>query len=136
MRRPDWPVHLDALIRAMSGRRFAYGSFDCCLFAADAVLAITGTDPAAGMRDYTGRRAALEILKREGGLVRLVSRLLSTDPIPAARAQRGDIVYCVRSDVASERGSLGVCIGINAAFVASTGLAFHPRTVADCGWHV
>jgi hypothetical protein len=46
----DWPQRLVAAIEAARGRPFSWGAMDCCLFAADVVLAMTGVDYAAGFR--------------------------------------------------------------------------------------
>ena len=132
MRVLDWRVRLDACIAAASGRRFRYGGHDCCLFAADVVLALTGRDPAAELRGYGGRRQALEILKREGGFVPMVSRLMGAEPIPGALASRGDVVF----GHPIGEGALGVCLGRTVAFPAASGLAFAPRLVIDCAWRV
>lgn len=132
MRHPDWPMRLDAAVRAATGRRFRYGSHDCCLFAADVVLALTGSDPAAELRGYRGRRQALQILAREGGLIPLVSRVLDIAPQSAAMAARGDVVF----GCPIREGAIGVCLGRLVAFAGPDGLSFHPRAVASLAWRV
>ena len=133
MRLPDWPARLDALIAAASGRRFRYGVFDCCLFAADAALAITGVDHAGPLRGYRGRRQAHAILKQAGGIAQLVTDRLGRGPIEAAQAQRGDVLLAYLSNGAP---ALGICLGRLIAFPSSEGLAFHPLTVAHCAWRI
>lgn len=132
MRCADWPARLDAAVRAAAGRRFRYGSFDCCLFAADVVCAITGVDPAADLRGYHGRRAALRILAREGGLIPLVSRVLDRGPEHGSVAGRGDVVF--GSPI--REGAIGVCLGRQIAFAGPEGLSFHPRVIAALAWRI
>lgn len=132
MRFPDWPSRLDDVIRAASERRFRYGYHDCCLFAADVVLALTGRDPAAELRGYRGRRQAIQILAREGGLVPLVSRVLDCAPVHAAMAAKGDVVF--GSPI--REGAIGVCVGRLVAFAGVDGLSLHPRAVAALAWRV
>ena len=45
-----WPEHLIAFLSERRGRPFAWGSNDCCLFAADWIRTATGYDPAAKVR--------------------------------------------------------------------------------------
>lgn len=132
MRVQDWRQQLEACVARAAARRFRYGGHDCCLFAADVVLALTGRDVAADLRGYRGRRQALEILSREGGFVPMVSRLMGSEPIQGALATRGDVVF--GHPIAA--GALGVCLGRTVAFPASEGLAFAPRLVIECAWRV
>lgn len=91
MRFEDWPQRLDAEIERARSREFAYGAHDCCLFAADIVLAITGVDPAAHLRGYTCAIAAARIVAAHGSIEALASSLLG-EPVSPKSAQRGDIV--------------------------------------------
>jgi hypothetical protein len=51
-RLPDWPEQLAAFIEARRDMPFDWAVNDCCVLAADAVLAMTGRDFLA---DYRGR---------------------------------------------------------------------------------
>lgn len=69
MRLRNWPSRFAALVDRARATPFAWGSHDCCLWAASATLAITGTDPGAHLRHtYFTSRAALHILESIGGL--------------------------------------------------------------------
>lgn len=69
---------------------FTWGQFDCVMWAADAVLAVTGHDFAAGMRGtYSTEREALRLVQQHGGLQALVTDRL--DPWHVALARCGDI---------------------------------------------
>ena len=131
MRHPDWPGRLDAVVSAAARRRFRYGDFDCCLFAADVVNAITGVDRAAELRGYRSRRQALVILERAGGFVPLVTRLLGP-AIPAAQAGRGDVIF----GYPIVDGAVGVCLGRSVAFAGPKGVSFYPRSVAALAWRI
>lgn len=101
---------------------FKWASNDCALFAADAVNAITGDDPAAEYRGYSDEREALRIIKEAGGLRALVD--LPEKPI--GFAQRGDVVLALIEG----RETLGVCIGGEYAAPGVDGLVFRPMTEA------
>lgn len=111
IRYPDWEDRLAAYLEGVSGKPFAWGKLDCALFAAGAILAQTGVDPAASFRGrYRSQASAFRAVKRAGfDSVRAVLSSM-TPEIPPAFARRGDIV-------ADGNGSLGVCIGQDALFV-------------------
>ena len=67
MKHPDWHVRLDTFIRENLLTPFEWGKFDCCLFVADAVEAMTGTDFAAPFRGrYTTATGSARALKKYG----------------------------------------------------------------------
>lgn len=51
-RRPDAEARLQSLVTRRLGTPFAWGCFDCGLFAAEAALAVSGQDPAADLRGH------------------------------------------------------------------------------------
>ncbi|GAB5378959.1 MAG: hypothetical protein Alis3KO_01060 [Aliiglaciecola sp.] len=54
---------LNQYIRENQHREFAWGTFDCCMFACDAVLALTDIDPAPQYRNqYTTQFGATRML--------------------------------------------------------------------------
>ena len=58
-RRPDWNAALRGYIDGCRAKPFVWGRFDCALFAADAVRAMTGANIAADLRGrYTSARTA------------------------------------------------------------------------------
>lgn len=64
----DWQTKLALFIKNSKKRDFVWGEFDCCLFAADAVLLITGRDYAEPFRGrYTTKIGAARALKNYGG---------------------------------------------------------------------
>lgn len=66
-RLPDWRARLTVYVTASPAPVFAYGRHDCALFAAGAVMAMTGQDFAAGYRGrYTTLRGGLCMLRRAG----------------------------------------------------------------------
>lgn len=66
-RLPDWDIRAARWFRTVARRPFAWGSNDCALFCAGAVLAMTGVDLAAEWRGAYGSEAeARDILKHLG----------------------------------------------------------------------
>lgn len=69
---------LAAFLRAGGARPFAWGVQDCCLWAADWVLAATGRDPAAGWRGrYLTALGAARLVTRRGGFEAHVAACLA-----------------------------------------------------------
>jgi hypothetical protein len=119
------------LTRFIEDRRrtpFAWGSNDCCLFAADWVLAATGRDIASDYRGrYSSALSALRFVKDGGGVEAMLERAGGQSVHPSL-ARRGDVIA---RDVGSGTG-LGVCIGALAAFVAEDGLRFVDFAQGSC----
>jgi len=87
----DWPERLAALFAASAARPFEWGRFDCCLFAADAVQAVTGHDPAADLRGrYRSKLGAARVLGRFGGVAGVAAARAGLE-VPPAMAQPGDV---------------------------------------------
>jgi hypothetical protein len=119
MRLPDWESRFAELVTAVQGARFAWGKFDCCTFAADAVQAVRGDDPLAPVRgSYADLRSAWKLITERGGLREAVAGVLGAPMENAACAGRGDIVL-VNVD---RYPALGVVIGQSALAPLSIGL--------------
>jgi hypothetical protein len=87
----DWPERLAALFAARAQQPFEWGVHDCCMFAADAVLAVTGHDPAADLRgQYSTETGAVRVLRRHDGLAG-VAIARAGRVVPVALAQPGDV---------------------------------------------
>lgn len=112
----DWEERLGLFIAENRERRFAWGEWDCILFACAAVEAMTGTDPASEYRgrydDAKGAALALRVLGK-GTLVKTIDATFPHRPL--GKAQRGDIVLF--------RGSAGICMGAFGLFVGEDALA-------------
>ncbi|MBB5684286.1 DUF6950 family protein [Sphingobium boeckii] len=110
MRIGTWERALADYLRAMESVVFSFGEADCALFAAGAVLAMTGNDPAKAFRGrYKSHASAVRALRQigAGDLESTIDSLFEVKP--PAFAQRGDLVW--------EGESVGVCIGADALFV-------------------
>ncbi len=130
----DWPRRLDAAIEAARARHFSWSEgHDCCLFAADVVLALTGRDFAESFRGrYSTRAEAVALLGARGGLEAVVTSYLG-QPLPTALlARRGDVVMVETP----EGRALGVSVGGKAACAGPQGLTFVPMAGWLSGWRV
>ena len=130
-RSPDWPTRLVEYIEQSRSVPFAYGSHDCCQFAAKAVAALTGEDPAAAW-NYTSETGAARLIAKAGSLEALITEAMG-EPIHPSQAGRGDVVL---ADL--ELGpTVGVCLGRTCAFAADpVGVVFRPRSAARMAWRV
>lgn len=91
-RLPEWSQRLRAYMAATVGRPFAWGTHDCLMFAAGAVEAQTGVDPAARWRGkYRSQRGAEALLKRLGHADALAAVASHLPEIPQAWAHVGDL---------------------------------------------
>lgn len=127
----DWHARLILLIESRRSLAFAWGSNDCCLWVADAVLAMTGHDPAVDLRGtYCTARGATSALRRVGGLEGAGARCGA--PIAALCAATGDIGLVHDS----ARGVLAVCAGEVWLVISRAGLAMLPLQSVQKSWRV
>jgi hypothetical protein len=132
-RLPDWHARLVALIEMRKTEPFSWGVNDCCLWAADAVMAMTGHDPAAGIRGtYSTARGAALALRRIGGMAGAGARCGAE--IPPLCAQVGDVGIVSSDDSPRESGA--VCIGEHWLVVVKRGLGLVELHAARKAWRV
>lgn len=138
-RRSTWEADLSAYIASVRDSRFEWGALDCAMFAAGAVIAITGVDPVEVYRGkYSTELGAAKALKKygTGDLKSTLDSMFEARPI--GRLQRGDLVW--------SGDAVGVCVGDYALFVGRTetvdgqevaeGLIRIPRAEWAGGWRV
>jgi hypothetical protein len=126
-----WRQRLGVLIQDRMTNPFAWGSQDCCLWAADCVLAVSGVDYAAPFRGRYGTAAgALDMLREAGGIEALADQV--GPRIPVMMAAFGDIGLVRLED----RQLLAVCAGEVWLAPAAAGLAARPLPEASIAWRV
>lgn len=130
---PGWETALHDYIAALSGAVFNWGTLDCALFAAGAVQAMTGIDPAAAYRGrYSTAGGATRALKRYGAGSLEATIAQQFGEIQIGFARRGDLVLV--------DGMVGVCVGADAVFIGEAdgepGLVRFPRASWARAWAV
>lgn len=108
----DWEDRLRTYLDRVRDDKFAWGTHDCALFAANCVRAQTGIDPAEAFRGtYDSARGAAEALRQhgQGTLLKTVTSWLGQPSCPH-HAKRGDIMM-------RDRMTTGVCVGQYSWFV-------------------
>lgn len=128
----DWQIRFEAFIASRQSVPFVWGANDCALFAADAVCAITGQDPAPpGLRAHRTEKQALRALERHGGLHSIATAALG-QPVAASQASVGDIVLVK----VGKRDALAVCNGQTAFGPSAHGLVAVGMETASLAWRV
>lgn len=132
MRVNNWESILYAQIESFNAKKFAWGTHDCCTFAADCVKAITGTDKMASYRGgYKSALTAARKLEKAGGLEKAITAELG-DPIAPLLAQRGDVV-CFSSPLGD---TAGICVGASIAAAGLDGVTYTPINQAFKAWRI
>jgi hypothetical protein len=129
----DWQLLYEAFITQRFATPFAWGTQDCCTFAADCVLAITGVDVAhPDLRLHRTQAQAAATLARMGGVKRIATAALG--PHRGAQfASVGDVVMVTMPDPSgTPQKALAVCNGANAWVPSSLGLV--PVSLRDAIW--
>lgn len=128
----NWPSRFAELVDRARSTPFAWGSHDCCLWVASAVLAQTGGDPAREWRHgYFTQRAALRILESIGGYEG--AGALMGKPIALGLATVGDIGLVTWTDGTR---SLGVRSMTTWMCAGDHGLVHLPLDAASLAWGV
>lgn len=136
--RPAGAAHrLHALVLDRYDKPFAWGIRDCCLWAADAVYAVTLRDMACDIRgSYWSARQAARVLRDRGGLEAMVTRRMGA-PINVTEAIDGDVCLLVpqaHDRLAEAIGALGVLWRGSILAQGENGLAVHRVNCAQLWW--
>ena len=142
-RPPFWDTKLlPAFVQARKDRPFSWGSNDCCLTAADAVLAITGTDIASDFRGkYSDQASAFALIKSVTGGTTVAdaaaycaSQHGLTEWSYPLLAKRGDLV--VIADGQQLIAGFVHTDGKHAVSVNHAGMKFFPLSQITRAWKV
>lgn len=104
-RTSNWHAALEQQFNQGCALEFAWGSFDCALFACDCVRAMTGEDPAAGFRGGYSTQAEAEALGSLKEIAQAVAAEFGLSEITPSHAGRGDLVLI---DNQTAQGALAV----------------------------
>lgn len=122
----DWRARLTVYVSDCATKPYSLGSHDCALFAAGAVAAVTGTDPAAAWRGrYSTKAGGLRVLAKAGHADHIEATAALLEEIPPAFAAAGDIAVIMDEDAGSM--ALGVVQGELVYVLRETGLGLLPR---------
>jgi hypothetical protein len=93
----NWPDRLMATVERHRTAEFEWGVYDCATLFADAVQAVTGTDPLAAFRPWkTERSARMKMIK--GGWKDMKSFCRDHFPdVAPSKAGRGDLGFAAQS---------------------------------------
>ena len=131
-RLPDWQERIAHLVLARIDQPWALGVRDCCLWAADAALAVTGRDPAHAIRGrYMTPQQAQRVLRDLGGLRGIGGAGFGPQIRPAA-ALEGDVAL-VRHE---GKPMLAVCAAKAWLVVGTHGLRALPWGAPVIVWGV
>jgi hypothetical protein len=131
MRLPDWQLRFSDFGKARASMPFAWGSNDCCTFAAAAVQALTGVNPMARVPAYDSAFAAARLIEEGGGLRALATSLLGS-PVAPTMAAVGDVVLVLNEG----REALGVCNGTCVAGAGPDGVVYIGLDAALAAWKI
>jgi len=134
MKRIECWTHILDDFMAAANRPFEWGAWDCGLFSADCIQAMTGVDIAAEFRGrYSTAKGARKVMRGSiGEMMDRVSQTYGMPEIDPLLAQRGDM--CMVDSPLGD--ALGICVGSKVACTGPDGLAFVPVSSAIRAWKV
>ena len=129
----NWQARLVTYMADCRALPFQIGSHDCALFAAGAVAAMTGHDPAAEWRGrYTTHRGGLRVLRRAGFWDHIEVVATQFPEILRIEALPGDLAAINTID----GPALGVVQGAAIYVLRPDGLGLVPRNAATRAFRV
>jgi hypothetical protein len=132
MRLPDWQLRFAKFAASRQRMPFAWGSNDCCFFAADAVYAITGEDFGAAWRGRYDSAATAAITLKDCDGLRAVATFALGAEIGIGYASVGDVVLVENAG----REMLAICNGTSAIGPGANGITSIDMTAALAAWRV
>lgn len=132
-RRADWRDRLIRFLALAAAKPFAPGRHDCALFAAGAVTAMTGADPARGWRGYRSLAAGRRKLEAAGYADQVALAAAICPEIAPAFAGVGDLAVLPADEVGA---ALGVVQGPGIYCLRPSGLAVVSRLHAQRAFRV
>ncbi|MFV0678665.1 DUF6950 family protein [Variovorax sp. tm] len=130
MRLPDWQKRFAEFGQARASMPFAWGSNDCCTFAAAAVEAMTGANPMADFPVYSSEIGAARAVANVG-LQALATSVLGS-PVSPIMATVGDVVLLINEG----REMIGVCNGTTVAAPGEAGMVMLGMDAAIAAWKI
>ncbi len=133
----NWHARLVTYMADCRARPFEIGQHDCALFAAGAVQAMTGHDPAAAWRGrYTTLRGGLRVLRRAGFRDHIKVVATQFPQTPLAQALPGDLAVIDTDNGAAFGSALGVVQGEAIYVLGPDGLGLVARNAATRAFRV
>ncbi len=133
MRLPDWQERLTGYLCRCARTPYQIGDHDCALFAAGAVEAVTGIDPAADWRgQYATKTCGLRMLRLAGHADHIAATAAVLPEIDPVFAAAGDIA-CVAEDATGQL-ALGVVQGELIYVLREDGLGLVRRATMQRAW--
>lgn len=134
-RLPDWPERMIELVDARRTLPFAWGTQDCCTFAADVTLAMTGRDLWAPYRGTYATEEEAERVVGPAGLEVFIEQLMASagaTEVAIPEAQRGDWVLITVGNMPL----VGVVLGAHIAAPGQGGVTLVPLRRATRAWAI
>jgi hypothetical protein len=132
----DWQERLKLFLTVNRQRPFRWGSWDCCLFACNAVREITGSDLALHYRgQYKTMLGAMRLINGsvDGVADKVASEFMIARYKTASEAEPGDIVLAT----ITEMNTLGIVSLMRlAVFSTLQGLSDYPLSISKIAWRI
>ena len=127
----NWEVLLNQYIDSVRDRKFEWGVFDCCVFSAGVIQAVTGIDYMYEFRGKYDSEASSQQALESIGKGNLYKTLLSKFGKPG----RNVAIY-EKGDLVLYKGICGVVIGRKSLFITEAGLMLADTIKMDYIFHV
>ncbi len=127
MRLWNWKSRLAAFLTASAAQPYAIGHHDCALFAAGAVMAVTGHDPGDAFRGrYRSKTGGLRLVRAAGHTDHIAVFAAALEEIAPSFAAPGDVAVVMHPQ---DGPLLGVVQGESIYVLGENGLGHASRAL-------
>ena len=132
----NWQTHLHHYLSANKNREFAWGDWDCCVFANGALKAISGLSVMPPELQWRNESEAMTAIQDYGrtfaNAIKMACRSAGLEPIDVQQITAGDL--CVYMNDNEEL--CGICDGFALISPSDHGYAFNKCETARLAWRV
>lgn len=142
MKLDNWEIALETIVTGRMETPFEYGTHDCCLFAADCVLAISGVDIAEAYRGkYTDAVSAFALIQTVTGGTTVEDTMDHACKTHEFIRPLDSILYAQRGDVVSMIVGDTITLGVVAldgshAWFTGESLTKYPLSKCARAWNI
>ena len=133
---PDWQIRLHAFLTENRDRQFGWGTWDCCIFANEAIKSISGVNVLPKELQWSNESEAMLAIQHYGrtfaNAIKLATRSAGLQVVDIQHVTAGDLCVYVNGN----EELCGICDGFALLSPTDQGYEFSDTSTARLAWRV